>query len=309
MKLNKEIKTGIIAIAIISCAIWGYNFLKGKNLLSSNDIYYVLYDNIDGLEEASPVNINGYKIGIVEWIKLHDERKDKIIVKFSIEEDIKLPLNTVAEIVPASLLAGKAINIKLSDSKDYHADGDTIKGELEIDLLTSLSDELLPVKNKIENLVVSIDSVLTIFDSQRRENLRGSLDNINTITEELSDLLESENSKLNGILANVESITQNLSNNNEQITNILENFSSISDSIEQADIKATLLNANTALAEFSQIATKINAGQGTIGMLINNDSLYNNLNSLAADIDSLVIDLNENPKRYVHFSLFGKKNK
>lgn len=309
MKLNKEIKTGIIAVAIISCAIWGFNFLKGKNLLSSSDVYYVLYDNIDGLEEASAVNINGYKIGIVERIALHGTNKEKVLVKFSIEKNIKLPKNSVAEIVPASILAGKALNLNLSEANEFYQPGDTIKGELEIDLLTSLSDELLPIKNKIERLVVSIDSVLTIFDSERRNSLKGSLDNINTITTELEDLLESENSKLNMILTNVESITGNLKNNNEQITNILENFSSISDSIEQADVKTTLLNANKALAEFSEIATKINNGEGTVGMLINNDSLYHNLNSLAADIDSLVIDLNENPKRYVHFSLFGKKDK
>lgn len=309
MKLNKEIKTGIIAVAIISCAIWGYNFLKGKNLLSTNDTYFVIYDNIDGLEEASPVNINGYKIGIVESIKLHEKRKDRIVVKFSIEEDIALPINTVAEIVSASILAGKAININLSDDTNYYSSGDTIQGILEKDLVSSLSDELIPVKNKIENLVVSIDSVLAIFDTQRKNNLKESLDNINTITTELSQLVDSENSKLAGILGNVESITANLKKNNDQISNILDNFSNISDSLEQSNIKSTLLSANKTLAEFSQIATKINNGEGTIGLLINNDSLYHNLNSLAADIDSLVVDLNENPKRYVHFSLFGKKNK
>jgi len=228
MKIQKEIRIGIIASLIIACFIWGYNFLKGKNILSSNDTYYAIYDNIDGLEE---------------------------------------------------------------------------------DLVSSLSNELMPVKNKIENLVVSMDSVLAIFDDERRENLKGSLDSINKITSELSVLLDSKNSKLAKILSNVESISNNLKNNNEQISNILANFSSISDSLEQANIKETILNANKILAEFSEISRKINDGKGTVGLLINNDSLYNNLNVLAADLDSLVVDLNENPKRYVHFSLFGKKDK
>lgn len=309
MKLKKETKIGLTAVIIITFFIWGYNFLKGKNILSTNDSYFAVYENIDGLEEASPVYISGYKVGVVETIKLHKAKKDKIVVKFSVEEDIKLPRNTQAIIYPATLIAGKAIKLNLSDNTDFYAKGDTVVGILEQDLISSLSDELLPVKNKIENLVVSIDSVLAIFDHKRREDLKSSLDNLNKITTDVSTLVDSDNSKLADILNNVESITNNLKNNNEQLTNILGNFSEISDSVNKADIKTTITNANKTLAEFSEISQKINSGEGTVGMLIHNDSLYMNLNKLATDLDSLVIDLNENPKRYVHFSLFGKKDK
>lgn len=309
MKLHKETKIGIIAAIIISCFIWGFSFLKGRNILTTNDSFYVVYSNIDGLEEASPVTISGFKVGVVESIKLHKNKKDKIVVKFSLQEDISIPFNTEAIIYPASLIAGKAIKLNFSDSKEFHLNGDTLIGTLEQDLISSLSDELIPVKDKIENLVVSMDSVLAIFDNQRKENLKNSLDNLEQITNNLSELLDTDNSKLANILSNAESISNNLKNNNEQIAKILTNFSNISDSIKQANIKTTILNANKTLAEFSKISTKINSGEGTIGMLINNDSLYVNLNNLAADLDSLIIDLNENPKRYVHFSLFGKKDK
>ena len=309
MKLNKEIKIGLIAIAIISLFIWGYSFLKGKNLLSTNDVYYAVYNNIDGLEEASPVLVSGFQIGIVESIKIHETYRDKIVVKFAVEENIKLPKNTEAIIYPATLIAGKAIKLNFSDSKEFYSNKDTIIGVLEQSIITSLSDELIPVKTKIENLVLSMDSVLAIFDNKTKDNLKVSLENLSKITNNLNKMLDSESSKLAIILKNAESISTNLKNNNEQITNILENFSNISDSIEQADIKTTILNANKTLAEFSEISSKINNGEGTIGMLINNDSLYNNLNSLAADLDSLVIDFNENPKRYIHFSLFGNKEK
>ncbi|MFC2096267.1 MlaD family protein [Bacteroidota bacterium] len=309
MKLYKETKIGITAIIIIAFFVWGYNFLKGKNILSTNDSYYSVYNDIGGLEESSPVYISGFKVGVVESIKLHKTSNDKIVVKFSVEENIKLADNTNAIIYSANLLAGKAIKLKFSNSDNYYSNGDTITGFLEQDLVSSLSNELLPVKNKIENLVVSIDSVLAIFDHKRKEDLKSSLDNLNSITTNLSELVDSENSKLATILGNVESISSNLKHNNEQISTILTNFSNISDSIEQANIKSTILSANKTLTEFSKISKKINNGEGTIGMLINNDSLYNNLNNLAADLDSLVIDLNENPKRYVHFSLFGKKDK
>ena len=309
MKLSKEAKIGLIAVIIISLFIWGYNFLKGKNILSSTNTFYAVYNNIDGLEEASPVTLSGFKIGVVETIKFHKKYQDKVVIRFSLSNKFNLPKGSKAIIYPATLIAGKAVKLDLATSNEYYADGDTITGVLEKDLVSSLTDELLPVKNKIENLVESMDSVLAIFDNKRRSDLKNSLDNINRITNDLERHLNSENSKLAIILSNVESISTNLKNNNEQISNILENFSNISDSLEQANIKSTILNANKTLAEFSIISKKINNGEGTMGMLINNDSLYNNLNYLAADLDSLIIDFNENPKRYVHFSLFGKKDK
>ena len=308
MKLYKETKIGIVAVIIIAFFIWGFHFLKGKNILSTKDSFVAIYPNIDRLEETSPVYISGYKVGVVESIRLL-KGQDKLIVRFSVEKDFQVPKNSKAIICPESVIAGKAIRLEFSDSKEFCENGDTLVGILEQDLVSSLSDELIPIKNKIENLVVSIDSVLAIFDQQRREDLKESLDNINDITNNVNKLVDADNSKLAAILGNVESITNNLKNNNEQLTNILTNFSEISDSINKADIKTTILNANQTLAEFSEISRKINNGEGTVGMLINNDSLYVNLNNLAADLDSLVIDLNENPKRYVHFSLFGKKDK
>ncbi|MEE4196116.1 MAG: MlaD family protein [Bacteroidales bacterium] len=309
MKLRKETKIGIAVVITLAFFIWGFSFLKGKNLLSSNYHYYSVYDHIDGLAEASPVHLSGYKVGVVEAIKFHNQDRSKIVVRFSVQKDVKIPKKSTAVIFPETLIAGKAIKLIFSEANDYYQSGDTIPGVLEKNIMTSLSEELLPVKNKIENLVVSMDSVLTIFDNTRKDNLKKSLDNIHQITDKLEGLVDTEKKRLSNILANVESISGNLNENNEQITTILENFSNISDSLQQANLKSTLLNAHKTFAELSEITEKINQGKGTIGMLINNDSLYVNLNHLASDLDSLVIDLNENPNRYVHFSLFGKKNK
>src|SRR6056297_1629095 len=309
MKLRKETKIGIAVVIILAFFIWGFSFLKGKNLLSSNYHYFAIYEHIDGLEEASPVHLSGYKVGVVESIKFHEKDRRKIVVRFSVSKNVKIPHESSAVIYPETLIAGKAIKLLFAETDNFYHSGDTIPGILEKNLMTSLSEELLPVKNKIENLVVSMDSVIAIFDNTRRDNLKKSLDNIHHISDDLENLVDSEKVRLKNILSNVESISGNLKNNNEQITTILENFSNISDSLNQANIKSTLLNANKTLAEFSEISAKINQGEGTIGMLINNDPLYVNLNNLAADLDSLVIDLNENPNRYVHFSLFGKKNK
>lgn len=309
MKINKETKIGIVAVIAFALLFWGFNFLKGKNILFTSNYYFVVYNHINGLEDASPVHLNGYKVGVVEQIKLHKQQRGKIIVRFSVEKGIQVPLNSIASIEPASLIAGKIINLKFSDSEKFHQKGDTLQGVVEKDLQSQLSDELIPIKDKAERLIESMDSVLSVFDTERRENLRKSLDNLKLITTDISGLVTEEKQKLAGIISNFESISNNLKNNNDKISNVLENFSNISDSLAQANIKSTVLNANKTLSELSQISGKINNGEGTIGLLIHNDSLYVNLNNLASDLDKLVIDLNENPKRYVHFSLFGKKDK
>lgn len=305
MKLTKETKIGIIAVITFALLIWGFNFLKGKNIIVTSNYYYAVYDHIDGLEDASPVMLSGFKIGVVETIKFHKQQRDKLVVRFSVNKDVDLPINTIAVIEPATLIAGKIINLKFSEATQFHSKGDTLIGEVK----PGLESELIPIKNKAEQLISSLDSVLSIFDAERRQGLKNSLDNIENITGDLSGLVAEEKQKLAKILTNFESISNNLKNNNEKISTVLTNFSSISDSLAQANIKTTVLNANKTLAELGDIVEKINNGEGTIGLLVNNDSLYVNLNKLAADLDSLVIDLNENPKRYVHFSLFGKKDK
>jgi len=305
MKLTKETKIGIIAVITFILLIWGFNFLKGKNIIVTSNYYFAVYDHIDGLEDASPVILSGYKIGVVETIKFHKKHREKIVVRFSVDKNILIPVNSKAIIEPATLIAGKLIKLEFTDAIQYHSKGDTLIGLVK----PGLESELIPIKEKAERLISSLDSVLSIFDAERRQGLKNSLDNIENISGDLSGLVAEEKVKLAKILSNFESISNNLKNNNEKISTVLANFSDISDSLAQANIKTTVLNANKTLAELGEITGKINNGEGTIGLLINNDSLYVNLNQLAADLDKLVIDLNENPKKYVHFSLFGKKDK
>ncbi|OFX85409.1 MAG: hypothetical protein A2W99_08180 [Bacteroidetes bacterium GWF2_33_16] len=309
MKLTKETKIGITAVIAFALLIWGLNFLKGKNIIVTSNYYYAVYDNIDGLEAASPVMLSGFKVGVVETIKFHKKQRSRIVIRFSVDKEIKIPKNSKSVIEPANLIAGKLVTLELSDSQEILSKGDTLIGFVKPGLESQLSDQLLPIKEKAERLIESLDSVLSIFDAERRQGLQNSLDNLENITNDVSGLVAEEKVKLSKILSNFESISANLKNNNEKITTVLTNFSSISDSLAKANIKSTILNANKTLAELGEISGKINNGEGTIGLLINNDSLYVNLNKLAADLDKLVIDLNEHPKRYVHFSLFGKKDK
>ena len=308
MKFNREFKIGLIAVITIAVFIWLFNFLKGKNILSSASYYYALYEDIGGLEEASPVYYKGYKVGIVEDIRFLKGQTDKLLVEYTVDNNVKIPLQSRAVIYGADILGTKAIKLDFSDEKEFHQKKDTLIAELEGDLQTRLSNEIMPLKNKAENLISNIDSIVGVVNNSR-SSLQHLIVNLENSSDDLEYLMDSEKERLSAIVANAKSITDNIENNNEQISTILHNFANVSDSLAAANFKQTLTEAEETLSSLSEITNKINQGEGSIGLLVHNDSLYNNLNNLSYNLDQLIIDLNENPKRYVHFSLFGKKNK
>ncbi len=308
MNFNREFKIGLIAVITIAIFIWLFNFLKGKNILSSASYYYAVYDEIGGLEEASPVYYKGYKVGIVEDIRFLKGHPDKLLVEYTVDNKVKIPTHSKAVIYGADLLGTKAIKLIFSKENEFHQRKDTLIAELEGDLQTRLSNEIMPLKAKAENLISNIDSIVHVVNNSR-SSLRHLIVNLENSSEDLEFLMESEKDRLSAIVGNAKSITDNIENNNEQISTILNNFADVSDSLAAANFKQTLNEAEETLSALSDITNKINKGEGSIGLLVNNDSLYNNLNTLSYDLDQLIIDLNKNPKRYVHFSLFGKKNK
>ncbi len=324
MKKSKEIKIGVITVVAIAILYWGFNYLKGSNLFNKKQIYYAVYDQVNGLVNSSAVTVNGYKIGIVENISfIQGDKKGRLLVRISINnKDIEIPDNSVAKI-QNDLLGTASIVIAMGNSNTMANSGDTLKSELATTLQQEVSMQMLPIKVKAESLMLSLDSVLAvvhyIFNDKTRENLSHTFESIKITIQNLEHasfsvdtLLTTQKYKLSAIVSNVESISKNIKNNNENITNILNNFSSLSDTLVKADINKTINNANEALADFNQIMQKINSGEGSLGLLINNDSLYNKLESSSSNLDLLIIDLKENPSRYVNFSLFGgskQKNK
>jgi phospholipid/cholesterol/gamma-HCH transport system substrate-binding protein len=315
IKISREIKTGFIVIVAISFFIWGYSFLKGKDLFEKTYTYYAIYDRVDGLSISSPIYVNGIKIGNVGNIAFLNDTNRKVIIELKIIKEFLIPYSSVAEIFSADLMGTRAVRINLKNNNKYYRPYDTLFSSIEADLKTQVSAQVLPLKHKAEELLKSIDSVMvvvqSIFDKQTRFNISRSLENIRITVENLAKttfaldtLVQSEKYALTRIIANIESITENLRNNNELITNLLNNLSSISDSIKQANIKETIISANKALYEANLILDKINRGEGTLGMLIHNEQLYKNLESSSKNLDLLLRDLRQNPKRYVHFSLF-----
>jgi phospholipid/cholesterol/gamma-HCH transport system substrate-binding protein len=314
MKISKDAIIGLVVIGTIVILIWGVNFLKGFNMLSSEQTFCAKYERVDGLKNSSPVTLRGYKIGQIKSIRF-SPKADNLIVEFSISDEFQLPDNTEARIVSSDIMGTKEIKLIPGNSTINLATGDTLIGSIEGDLKEQVSMQMLPLKRKAENLMSSVDSVLTviqyIFNKDTRENLTRSFSSIEQTFKKLENtsgtmdtIVTGQKTHMENIISNVDSITSNLKENNKNISNILTNFSSISDSLQAAEIAETINNAKLTLKQSNEILEKINSGEGSMGMLVNNDTLYMNLEAASNSLTNLLIDLKNNPKKYMHFSLF-----
>lgn len=319
--VSREFKIGVLVVVAIALFIWGVSFLKGINLFNKRHELYALYPKIDGLIPASPLMLNGYKIGQVSDLKLIQKQGTYyVLVHFILLEDVKIPKNSIAKAFSADLLGTKAVEIIPGESSEFVRNGDTLQAMTEEGLKESVDKRIAPLQVKAENLISSIDSVMTVVNAvlnkKTRENLEKSFESIRKaiITLEqtaykLDELVENEKAKISQITYNLSRITSNLADNEKKINQILSNFSAISDSISKSQLKQAINNAEKSLKELHILLAQINEGKGTLGKLAKNDSLYINLNKSMDNLQQLLADLKAHPKRYVHFSIFGKKDK
>ncbi len=322
MQISKELKIGVVVTASIGFFIWGINFLKGRDLFSHKYELYAVYPKIDGLIEANPLLINGFKIGQINKISLIQDKKGQygVLVKFLITEDVQIPKKSIAKAISSDLLGSKAVEIIYSKETEFVKSGDTLIAETEEGLKTSVSKQLAPLQQKIEGLLSSVDSVMTVvqvvLNDKTRDNLHKSFESIKKAIQSLEqtaykmdDLMASEKNKISSILTKFNSLAGMLEKNTGKIDHIIGNFSNLTDSLSKSELKSAISEADKTLSELNKLMTQINAGQGTFGKLIKNDSLYNNLNQSTEDLDKLLNDLRINPERYIHFSVFGRKDK
>jgi phospholipid/cholesterol/gamma-HCH transport system substrate-binding protein len=312
IKLSNEVKVGAVAIVTILVFIWLYNFLKGKEYFKSTVYYYSVYDHVGGLAESSPVEINGYKVGVVQSIDFVNETSGKLLVVFSVNKGFKLPKNTVAEITPVSIIAGMKVQFVYGNGPGFYSPGDTIPGRLAETLLNIVETELHPIKEKMISLINVLDSTISslneIMDPEFRKNLQGTMANLNSTSESIDNIIGSKEKDLKATLENISKFSRMLSDNTEKMSSTFSNLESITDTLAAADIYTSVLNLKKSLEKASSLIDNLNNGKGSAGQLFTNDSLYINLNNSLANLNLLLQDMKTNPKRYVHFSLFGKKN-
>lgn len=304
MKFSKEVKTGLLAVFAIATFIFGYNYLKGSNILNKERIYYVVYKNVEGLDLSSVVTVNGLKIGKVKQISISSKTGD-LVVEFNVVGDFQFSKTSIAKIYGGGLIGGKSLSI-IPDftTSDIAISGDTLVGQREEGIMEFMNERLSPLQDKIENTVVSTDSVLTavadVLDKDVRESLKKTLKDLGEVavsfkesSKTLESLLKTNQEKFNSTFSNLDKTSQN--------------FAILSDSLSQLEVGKLVTNIENTIADFNAITKKLNKGEGSLGKLLNDELLYKNLEGSTKQLEQLLEDMKLNPKRYVHFSLFGKK--
>lgn len=319
--ISKEFKIGTVVIICLVLLIVGVNYLKGISLFLNQRTFHSVYENVDGLGASNPVVLNGFKIGQVKTVGFHPKGDGSLVVAFSIDQkDLNIPEDSKAKIFSSDFFGSKAIELILGESDSLAVSGDTLNSDMQMGLAEAVRIELVPLKNKTDQLIEGVDDILEnlkqVFDDDATkglpkvfESLQRTMETLEKTTLRLDETIDVNSNKIDGIFDNVYSITDNLEKNNKKLSNIITNVDAVSDSLAKLELASTLNKADKALGEFAEVVTKINTGDGSLSMLINNDSLHTSLLQTNQEVQYLINDLYMNPWRYVHVSIFGKKPK
>lgn len=304
MKVTREVKTAILVIGAVLLFIWGYSFLKGRDLFNSYKTFYVVYDNVEDLSPSAQVTINGLAVGKVHGITI-DKETGKLKVEMQISTDFPISKTSRAVLYSPGLIAGRKIAIAPDMSNPVSAEnGDFLTAGVEPGTIDMVTEKLGPLQNKVEAAVVSADSLLTgiskVLDEKGQEDLKASLSDMRVVMSEfkmasrsLNGMLSENKSKINGTLTNMETASAN--------------FAKISDTINNANIGEAVRKLENSLDNVDKMLADVQSGKGTLGKLMKDEAMYNNLTDASNELKELLADFKNNPKRYVHFSVFGKK--
>lgn len=316
MKKSKYLQLGLLIVISLSVLFWGLNYLKGNDIFKKTNYYHVIYDRVDGLSESNKVTLNGYQVGNVKEIRFTDDNSRKLLVTLLIDGTLKIPVNSVAQIVSSDILGTRSIKLVLSEENEIYISNDTIPGTVEGDLKEQVSMQILPIKNKAEQLLGTIDSAITIltiiFNKDAQKNLsegftkfNRTIENLEKASESLSEIVSYNKEGIQHIISNADQVTTTFRNNAENLEKIIENLSAFSDTLSQISVTPLLENLAGASNQILSTIEKINNSDNSIGLLLNDDQLYLSLNNMSQNLGSLIKDIETNPKRYLRFSAFS----
>ena len=313
MKISKFIRLGILIVISVSALIWGLSYLKGNDFFSPTNYYHVIYDRVDGLVESDAVTLSGYQVGQVKSMQFIEDGSGKILVTITVNDDLKIPVNSVARIISSDIMGTRSVQLILNPNQEVYSHNDTIPGAVESGIKEQVSLQVLPLKAKAEQLLATIDSAITIltviFNEDARDNLSESFKNVNlTISNieetsnQLKDLITRESGNISNIVENVNAVSEGFKNKTGEFENIISKLSAVSDSLAQVPYSPLIHSISNATGQIEDIISKLNSKEGSAGLLLNDPGLYENLVSLTSDLDILLRDIRLNPKRYVSFA-------
>ncbi len=313
IKVSNYVKFGFLVAFAITALVWGLSYLKGHDFFKPVNYYYCRYERVDGLQESSPVTVNGYRVGNVKNIRFTGDQSGDLIVTLMVDHKFRIPAGSVARIVSSDIMGTRSVELVFQPGTIYFTNGDTIAGEIEADLKEQVSLQILPLKYKAEELLSTIDSAMTIltviFNEDARKNLSESFQNINqTIsslektTQDLQELVSQRKTNLGNLITNMESISTTLKDNSVHFDKVIRNLSGLSDTLASMPFKPVVEDLSSSVHTFENLLKKINSDQSSAGLFFNDDALYYQVTGIADQLQLLIDDIKNNPKRYLHFS-------
>ncbi|MCS3867220.1 phospholipid/cholesterol/gamma-HCH transport system substrate-binding protein [Chryseobacterium ginsenosidimutans] len=315
MKFSKEIKAGVIALLAIIGFVVLFQFMKGRSLFTTDNIFYAQYENVEGLAQSSPVSINGLKVGQVDKIIPRTAKDGKIdfLVKITVDNNFEFSRNSTLEIFEPSLMGGKEMRINLMYGGQTAKDGDTLKGAFKLGTLGSLSSQVGPVKDQLQTVLHRVDSLMTnanqLVDSQNRQEIKLLLANLNKTVAALQTTAGSVNSLVGHNDPKLQKVLDDASVTMQTGKVTLDKYGNLAESIDTKKLNATIANLDATVGQLNNVVSGIDRGEGSLGKIMKDDQLYNNLNAASNNLNALIEDLKANPKKYVNFSVFGKNSK
>jgi phospholipid/cholesterol/gamma-HCH transport system substrate-binding protein len=312
MKISNETKVGVLTISALTILILGFNFLKGKDILTKRKKIYAIFNDLGGLSRSNEVKVNGYLIGSVYALNKKDKDLNDFIVTINLTEEVNIPKDSKA-IITSPLVGSWYISIEKGKESEFLKVGDTLKSKLDVGILddvkTQLTPTLIKVRNTLDSLNTVFGSITGVINSEAKNNLQQTLANFNRASSSLNGLLDNKTGALAKTLNNAEAITANLKNNSENINVTIGNAKKMTEKLAALELQPTIDSLNNAISQMKAAIAKISSNEGTLGALMNDKSLYNKLKDAILSAEILIDDLRAHPKRYVNLSIFGKKDR
>ena len=307
MKISKEVKVATLAVISGVILYFGVRFLKGTEVFSSNNTFYVVYESIDGLTASNPILINGMPVGYVDQIRLLQQKDNQLLVTLKVEEGIILGDSTAAVLSNSDLLGSKAIVLDVRNISQPLEEGDTLIARKDVGIAELVQAKTLPIVDQLDTTITRINFLLAAF-MKDTSNVSNTLENVEQTSLQVESMVAENRQDLSVVIKNFRELSEALADNEEGIGPLMAKLNKTVEKFNEIELQSTVMKIDSTMANLQAITQKIEQQEGTMGKLVNNDSLYVNLNQTVADLDSLLVDLKANPKRYVRFSIFGGKD-